>query len=54
VERDLLPAAGKEITGVISKAMSSLKKESMGILLDAIHIHIGHILGSHTFLSMLS
>jgi hypothetical protein len=33
VDKYLLPAAGKVSTGVISKAMSSLSKGCMGILL---------------------
>jgi hypothetical protein len=40
VEKDLLPAIGKESTGVISKVMSSPNKGSMGILFrEPIHIH---------------
>jgi hypothetical protein len=34
MEKHLLPAAGKESTGVISKAMLSLNKGSIGILFE--------------------
>jgi hypothetical protein len=38
---DLLPATGKENIGVMSKAMSSLNKGSLGILFGE-PIHIGN------------
>jgi hypothetical protein len=40
MEKDLLPAAGKESTSVIPKVVSSWNKGSIGILLrKPIHIH---------------
>jgi hypothetical protein len=65
VEKDLLPAVGKESMRVISKAMPPLNKRSMGILFEEpIHIHTGkHFRGMRisehaclrsTFLNMLS
>jgi hypothetical protein len=50
-----LPIDGKKSTGVISKAMPSVNKGSMGILFGkSTHIHTGKHLGVSTFLSMLS
>jgi hypothetical protein len=50
VEKDLLPAAGKESMGVISKAVPSSTKMGMGILFrEPIHIYMRGLWGwSHS------
>lgn len=54
MEKNLLPAAGKEYMGVISKAVFSLNKESMRVLfVEPGHIYIGKILWENTFPNML-
>jgi hypothetical protein len=49
MKKDVLPAAGKESTGVISKTMLNLNKGSIGILYgEPLHVHIEkHFRGVH-------
>lgn len=41
MEKDLLPAAGKESTGVISKGVPSLSKGVWGFYLESLQTHAG-------------